>query len=157
MRKTQTRREAMLFAAASTGAALLAAAPGALAQQRLPDNGRQSPLRQMSAETMKACVDACHACQRVCLETLTYCLDKGGPHAAAARIRLLLDCAEICQTNANFMMRASSFHMTLCNVCAQICRRCAASCDFEPSDVRLTECAKQCRTCLDSCRSMAMA
>lgn len=52
----------------------------------------------------------------------------GGRHAEDAHIQLLLDCAEICQTSANFMLRGSELHGRTCAVCADACQRCAASC-----------------------------
>ena len=54
------------------------------------------------------CIANCTECHRVCLETMEYCLRMGGVgHAAPAHIRLFADCAQICQTNADFMMRLS--------------------------------------------------
>ena len=56
-------------------------------------------MQQMNQE-MRQCIDNCQSCHRTCLQTITHCLQKGGPHAAAAHIRLLADCAQICQTSA---------------------------------------------------------
>lgn len=61
-------------------------------------------------EQMKQCIEECLDCHSICLETVTHCLEKGGRHAESNHIRLLLDCAEICQTSANYMLRHSNLH-----------------------------------------------
>lgn len=62
-------------------------------------------------DEMRRCVDECLSCFRTCLESVTHCLEKGGRHAEASHIRLLLDCAEICETSAGFMLRTSDLHI----------------------------------------------
>src|ERR1700682_6009384 len=51
-----------------------------------------------------------------------------GKQAEAAHIRLLLDCAEICQTSANFMLRGSELQGDTCGACAEVCDRYAQAC-----------------------------
>ncbi len=58
---------------------------------------------QITAE-VRQCIDNCVDCHNICTETANHCLTLGGAHADAAHIRLLLDCAEICQTSADFML-----------------------------------------------------
>ena len=107
------------------------------------------------AHGMDACIAECERSKRACLETARYCLEKGGSHAKAAHVRLLLDCAEICQTTANFMLRGSPLHGTVCESCAEICDRCAESCEAFQEEATLKSCAEVCRTCAKSCREMA--
>ncbi len=61
-------------------------------------------------EEMKTCIQNCLDCHRICTETAAHCLHMGGPHAEAAHIRLLLNCAQICAASADFMLRTSHFH-----------------------------------------------
>ena len=61
-------------------------------------------------QEMQQCIQNCVECHRVCLETITHCLREGGKHAEAAHIGLMLDCAQICQTSADFMIRGSGLH-----------------------------------------------
>jgi hypothetical protein len=96
-------------------------------------------------------------CHAVCLETVAHCLAMGGEHAEPGHITLLLDCAEICQTAANFMTRGSSLHVETCRVCAEVCDRCAQSCEQIAEDERMRRCAEACRRCAESCREMAAA
>jgi hypothetical protein len=105
---------------------------------------------------MQQCIDECSRCHNVCLATVSHCLELGGKHADPAHIRLLLDCTEICQTSANFMLRASDLHQHTCAVCAEVCRTCAADCErMAGGDEMMKDCAEQCRRCAESCERMA--
>lgn len=107
-----------------------------------------------SSAAMRSSIDACQSCHEVCLETMTHCLSMGGEHAAAEHIRMMSDCAQICATSADFMLRGSSSHSDVCGVCADICDDCAESCDaLEGAEMK--RCADQCRSCAESCRAMA--
>lgn len=106
-------------------------------------------------ETLRECMEECLNCHGICLNTITYCLEQGGRHAEADHIRLLLDCAEICQTSANFMLRGSLQHTRTCAVCAEICTQCAHDCQPLQDDAQMKNCAEACRRCAESCRQMA--
>ncbi|MBD4119066.1 ferredoxin, partial [Xanthomonas citri pv. citri] len=40
-------------------------------------------------QAMNECIDNCTQCHAICLETINYCLTKGGVHAAPEHIALL--------------------------------------------------------------------
>jgi len=65
---------------------------------------------QSMGNDMQQCIQECLNCHSDCLAMVPHCLQMGGEQASAAQIGLLLDCAEICQTSANFMLRGSQFH-----------------------------------------------
>lgn len=109
---------------------------------------------QISGE-MHECIQDCTDCHNVCLETVAHCLQLGGAHAEAAHIGLLLDCAQMCATSADFMLRGSELHGRACAVCAESCERCAASCERFSDDEQMRSCAELCRRCAESCRRMA--
>lgn len=109
------------------------------------------------APDLETCIDNCTQCHGVCLSTAQYCLQKGGEHAEARHVRLLLDCAEICRTSADFMLRGSDLHGRICGVCAEICTRCAAECETMSDDPIMQQCADMCRRCAESCREMSQA
>lgn len=113
---------------------------------------------KMHGSEMMECIDACQTCHGVCLETIQHCLKMGGRHAEPAHIRLLMDCVQICQTSADFMIRGSDLHAMTCGVCAEVCRRCAESCQQlaggEGGDL-MQRCADACRMCAESCERMA--
>jgi hypothetical protein len=104
---------------------------------------------------LEACIDLCQACHRACLETMLYCLGRGGAHADADHIRLLADCAQICQTAADFMLRESPLQGAVGRVCAEVCDICAAECDSFAGEGRLEQCAELCRRCSAACLAMA--
>ena len=109
----------------------------------------------VSAE-MQRCIQECRNCASICLETVQHCLKLGGKHAEPAHIRMLMDCAEICQTSANFMLRGSPLHARACALCADACDRCAESCESTADgDEQMQRCADECRRCAESCREMA--
>lgn len=114
------------------------------------------PKRQTN-QSMLQCIENCLECYGICLAAITYCLEKGGEHAEAKHVRLLLDCAEICQTSANFMIRGSALHPITCGACAEICARCAEDCERMTDDEQMRKCAEACRRCAESCRQMAGA
>lgn len=113
-------------------------------------------LTMTSDQAMSGCINACDDCHSICTETVTYCLGMGGRHATQEHIRLLLDCAEICQTSANFMLRGSQLHGVTCEACAEACDRCAQSCEeLADGDEQMEACARACRACAESCREMS--
>ena len=102
---------------------------------------------------MQNCIDACRRCHQVCLEmATTHCLELGGKHVEPSHLRLMFDCAEICQTTINFMVSQSEFHTALCVVCADICEACAESCE-EVGE--MDDCVKACHECMHECLSMS--
>jgi hypothetical protein len=105
---------------------------------------------------MQECIDECLRCHAICLQTVSHCLELGGRHADPAHIGVMLDCAEICQTSANFMLRGSERHQLTCRICAEICRACAEDCErMAQGDSMMLQCAEECRRCQRSCERMA--
>lgn len=107
-------------------------------------------------QQMQECIENCQQCHAICTETAQHCLEMGGKHAEVAHIRLLLDCAQICQTSADFMLRGSSHHRSTCGICAEVCLACAEECErIGQDDSMMKECAEICRRCAESCRHMS--
>lgn len=105
---------------------------------------------------MRECIANCSDCHNICLETAVHCLAMGGEHAAPYHQTVLLDCAQICATSADFMLRGSDLHARTCGVCAEACERCAAECErLADGDATMRRCAETCRRCAESCRRMA--
>lgn len=90
------------------------------------------------------------ACIVDCLECYTVCR-QGGRHEDAEHVRLMQDCAELCRTTADFLLRGSSFSAQLAAACADVCSACAESC--EALDQQAS--AEACRGCARSCRRVA--
>ena len=64
----------------------------------------------------------------------------------------MLDCIQICQASADFMLRGSKHHPHVCRECAEICEQCAQSCEALDG---MEDCVKACRACAQSCGEMA--
>lgn len=113
----------------------------------------------MSAE-MRACIAACLNCYSVCMETISHVLasgvgrGNGSGGAAAEHVRLLQDCADICLTSANFMLRGSDQHQRTCALCAEICAMCARMCAQFADDPKMQACLDACARCAESCERM---
>ncbi|WP_207101143.1 four-helix bundle copper-binding protein [Paracoccus shandongensis] len=109
-------------------------------------------MHQMSPE-MQSCIDECQRCHSVCLGmAMNHCLEAGGRHVEPKHFRLMIACAEICQTSANFMLIGTDHHKRTCAVCAEVCEECARSCE-QVGDMQ--DCVDACRRCAESCRKMA--
>lgn len=125
-----------------------------LAVTALPAHAGQGSSSGSMAAMMQPCIDECQKCHITCLSMATgFCLTKGGAHTAPAHIGIMLDCAQICATTADFMARGSAQHVAMCRLCADICDACARSCEGLAG---MEACLATCRACAKSCRAMAM-
>lgn len=101
----------------------------------------------------ESCIEACLRCHQICWQmATTHCLSLGGQHVEEKHLKLMLNCAELCQTAANFMLSESEHHQLLCGVCAEVCEACADSCE-DVGD--MDECVQACRRCAQECQSMS--
>lgn len=106
-------------------------------------------------EEIQSCIDICLLCHKTCEEIIPYCLEKGGTHAERKHIELLLTCSDICRTSAHSMMWHSEFKEKVCELCSDICAKCAEDCERMSADQTMRLCAEICRECEQSCRKMA--
>lgn len=117
-----------------------------------PAAGNPAARRSRFESPMQGAIKACLDCHSMCLRmATTFCLEQGGRHVEAEHLRLMLNCAELCQTSANFMLSDSPLHGRVCLICAEACEACAKSCE-QVGDMR--ECVEECLICAKSCRSM---
>lgn len=104
------------------------------------------------SEEMQQCLDNCLACHRLCTATAAHVLHGHSHHSEAAHLVSLLDCAQMCLTHADFMLRRSPHHMHLAKECAEICTACAVACEgHSDPDGIMEACAQACRKCAQSC------
>lgn len=103
---------------------------------------------------LQACIDLCLACYRSCLaEATQHCLKEGGRHAEADHVSLMLGCAQLCRTTAEFMLMQTKLHYKVCGACAEICEACAVSCQQLEG---MGDCVDLCRRCAVECRRIAL-
>lgn len=105
---------------------------------------------------MKQAIDNCTESVTVCTEALEHCREMGGKHAEERHLKLLEDCAKICETSVDFMNRESDNHQLICSACAEICAQCAQSCEaLAEDDEVMQRCAEVCYRSAQSCEAMA--
>lgn len=104
---------------------------------------------------LSTCIEHCLWAHEAATRCIAHCLGRGGVHADAAHIRMLMDCADIAQTAADFMLRGSDHHHFTCGVCGKICEHCADACEaMDADDNHMLHCAEVCRRCAESCHAM---
>jgi len=95
------------------------------------------------------CIEDCLECYRICTETaLTHCIEAGGEHVEPDHFRLMLNCAQICRTTAEFLLAESEFDSRLCALCEEVCEACADSCRAIGG---MDDCVQACEMCAESC------
>jgi hypothetical protein len=106
-------------------------------------------------QQMQQCIRDCLDCYQTCLrDAMNHCLEAGGKHVEPTHFRLMINCAELCRTAADFMLTNSDLHARVCAVCAEVCDACAQNCE-QVGD--MDDCVQTCRRCAESCRSMSGA
>jgi hypothetical protein len=101
------------------------------------------------------CALICLDCQRICSETISFCLQKGDGFLELAPIQNLLECVQDCKTTAGFLLLGSNFYPRSCSSCADSCLRCAEECEQHDYE-KLQECAEICRKCAEACREVSL-
>jgi hypothetical protein len=112
-------------------------------------------MHQTLSKEMRNCIKACLDASTTCTDTVVHCLGEGGKQVQARHIQLLLDCADICETGANFISRHSDRHAEVCALCAEVCLDVAESCRSMGEDETMLECAQVCERCADQCEKMS--
>lgn len=157
-RRTFVASSASLLA---TGASMMilpraSALAGAASKSSTPAGATEH--QHAAGDDMKQCIRNCQECHALCTQTIMHCLKLGGRHATPEFIRLLVDCAQLCETNIDYMLRDSTLHGRMCRICSDACRQCAQECEKVMGDDQLLkQCAEMCRRCGDSCDRMAKA
>ncbi len=102
-------------------------------------------------KSMKLCIDACFDCYKECSSTLGHCLEMGGKHAEKEHVVLIEDCAAICLTAAEFMLRKSDFHLEICKLSSQVSKACSRHCAQFKNDLPMQMCAAACKRAEEAC------
>ncbi|HYX86324.1 MAG TPA: four-helix bundle copper-binding protein [Gaiellales bacterium] len=107
---------------------------------------------ERAGERFAAAIEAATDCHQACVEALSWGLQQRGEPAHLLHARLMLDCAQMCDTARDFMLRSSDFAHQAARLCADVCDRCAASC--ERMGEGMATCAEACRRCAAACRAL---
>jgi hypothetical protein len=108
---------------------------------------------QQPSTDMQRCIDRCLDCYQTCFSTaMSHCLPTRGKYVEGRHLGLMLNCAELCRTTAEFMMSDSPLHARVCAACAEVCDACAETCEQIDG---MDDCVQACRACAESCRQMS--
>lgn len=108
-----------------------------------------------AAPSALTCLQACEQCHDTCRAAAFGISPAAAQELGADEVRLLLECAELCQLSANWQLAGSRNGGQICAVCAKVCRQCQERCAEIDG---MQPCAAACQRCAESCESMgAMA
>jgi hypothetical protein len=103
--------------------------------------------RRDVGETRQQVIKLSLVCYRVCLQTVSYCLQKGGRYVAEIDLDLLFQCADACNTTVSMMMRGMTLPVEACGIQDRVRERCAEMCEQFGDDPQMVRCARLCRRC----------
>jgi hypothetical protein len=106
-------------------------------------------------EGLEECIQNCWRCHRQCLETTIYLSAENVDDGLQDKVKLLLSCAEICQSTANLLLLGASICQDVCRLCAEVCEAGAMLFDPDTGDRQLRLCFDACCDCAASCRAVA--
>lgn len=142
----KSRRKILLANTVAAACMLFLGATAVLGEDAKPAaSGKDAAV--CCAET---CGATCGKCREECLKTLAYCLKKGGKHADPEHIQVLMDCIDFCDLSSKLTARNSPMAAKLCQLCTDVCARCAKSCE-DLKDPNLQACVDLCKQCSQAC------
>jgi hypothetical protein len=106
-----------------------------------------------AGERYQLCIDACTDTHQVCVETLAASAQLGGGHGKLLHLRLLQDCAEVCDLTRDMLLRSSDLAHQACRLAADVNDRCATSCE-QLGGEQMLRCAESCRRCHQACMTI---
>lgn len=107
------------------------------------------------SNALREFIDNCAACERLCLEAIVHCRDRGGDFADGARLSALSSCAEVCRDAVSATQASTEVQPGVVRACVSNCERAAKFCADFPEDKLLRACANACRNAARSCTEMA--
>lgn len=107
------------------------------------------------SDEMRSGIAATTGCHNTCMEAVSYSLRQGGELAAQGHVLLLMDCADVCRTAADVLLRGTTMQMRVCALCADVCDICADHCARFKDDGFMRACVDACRECAKACRQIA--
>ena len=101
----------------------------------------------------QSCVLALNECRAACLDMVGNSIRMQGYYAELGHVRLLEDCARLCESTVDFLLRGSELAPEMLALCADVCRRSGRDCERFDYDQRLLDCAAACRRSAEACDS----
>ncbi len=97
------------------------------------------------------CIAALQKCHAVCMRTLSYSGNQieREYHTHEELRKSMLDCAEMCQAAANFLIRDSDHYLRICREASEICKDLAS---ISKVIDRMEGVISKCNECIHACR-----
>ena len=111
------------------------------------------PHRKRLTLEAKECAIECMECADTCIQAIPHFVALEGEHLSRPHISLLNLCADICRVSSRTLLMGYEFHDHICGACAAICEACAVECEGLDEEF-IQRCAKACRRCARSCRHL---
>lgn len=108
------------------------------------------------ATAFEQCARACNDCELICDMCAAHCAEfvAEGKKEHLTTLQTCQDCATHCSAAACIVARKGPFSDTICQACAEACKRCGAECEKLKDDPMMQKCAEECRKCEKACREM---
>jgi len=102
----------------------------------------------------QAGIYACNRCSQACYECLDVCLNEQDINPKKNCMKILIECAKVCEMAVGLMAMNADFAEDYCKICATICDKCAQECKMV-QDEHCQKCAQECTTCAEECNKMS--
>ena len=111
-------------------------------------------MTQLAFDQQQTATSALLSCAMACENCASACLREPDVAMMAECIRLDRDCADVCVLTARWLARESDSARELLQMCAKVCKACAAEC-AQHKAAHCQECAQACTHCAEECLRLA--
>lgn len=114
----------------------------------------------LDRDALAECIAACVECAQACTACAGACLSEADVAAMVRRIRLDLDCADVCTATSRVLSRRTAYDAAVTRAvleaCATACRSCGDECSTHGGAgmEHCRVCAGACRRCERACRAL---
>ena len=105
-------------------------------------------------EKMTQCIIDCTNAHNLAMQTMAYCISKGGPLAKKTLYNGIEDCAEMCDAASKFLLRGSESKSDILKLCQKVCEKCTEACAKFPDDKQLKTCGEFATKAGASCKEV---
>lgn len=97
------------------------------------------------------------ACAWSCRKSADACLGGSDPGKFAESIRLVVECAKLCEITAGYLDKGSAFQDEMLRICAEACDNCRNECERHMQWRHFRECADASGRCETACHAFSEA
>ena len=75
----------------------------------------------MTTNNFQRCIDECNRCSQACYECFEACINEPDIDARRSCIKMLVECAKMCEMSTALMSMNGQFAKDHCRMCATVC------------------------------------